>query len=143
MRGQTPKGRSLCSPAKTRPLLRFALSSVGEFQSGKAMSVTALRASSPWPPQTKAIRRNLPREWWPSWAGWGCSQATVSRRSEEHTSELQSLMRISYAVFCLQKKQSSMHTIRLGHDHGRHSMHTQLYLDNTSIQSQSVLPSNI
>src|SRR3546814_10322344 len=27
-------------------------------------------------------------------------------RSEEHTSELQSLMRISYAVFCLKKKQS-------------------------------------
>src|SRR3546814_7806611 len=27
-----------------------------------------------------------------------------SERSEEHTSELQSLMRISYAVFCLQKK---------------------------------------
>src|SRR3546814_16938589 len=29
----------------------------------------------------------------------------VNRRSEEHTSELQSLMRISYAVFCLKKKQ--------------------------------------
>src|SRR3546814_4108269 len=28
----------------------------------------------------------------------------LSRRSEEHTSELQSLMRISYAVFCLKKK---------------------------------------
>src|SRR3546814_1892363 len=28
----------------------------------------------------------------------------VKNRSEEHTSELQSLMRISYAVFCLQKK---------------------------------------
>src|SRR3546814_6615367 len=28
----------------------------------------------------------------------------VSQRSEEHTSELQSLMRISYAVFCLKKK---------------------------------------
>src|SRR3546814_5275590 len=28
----------------------------------------------------------------------------VFRRSEEHTSELQSLMRISYAVFCLKKK---------------------------------------
>src|SRR3546814_4086393 len=28
-------------------------------------------------------------------------------RSEEHTSELQSLMRISYAVFCLKKKQTS------------------------------------
>src|SRR3546814_4132015 len=30
--------------------------------------------------------------------------ATESGRSEEHTSELQSLMRISYAVFCLKKK---------------------------------------
>src|SRR3546814_2426720 len=30
----------------------------------------------------------------------------VRRRSEEHTSELQSLMRISYAVFCLKKKKS-------------------------------------
>src|SRR3546814_10817543 len=29
---------------------------------------------------------------------------TVKERSEEHTSELQSLMRISYAVFCLKKK---------------------------------------
>src|SRR3546814_10491859 len=29
---------------------------------------------------------------------------TIGRRSEEHTSELQSLMRISYAVFCLKKK---------------------------------------
>src|SRR3546814_3182924 len=34
------------------------------------------------------------------------SQAPVSR-SEEHTSELQSLMRISYAVFCLKKKKKS------------------------------------
>src|SRR3546814_5460609 len=30
--------------------------------------------------------------------------ADAERRSEEHTSELQSLMRISYAVFCLKKK---------------------------------------
>src|SRR3546814_5267286 len=30
--------------------------------------------------------------------------AHLARRSEEHTSELQSLMRISYAVFCLKKK---------------------------------------
>src|SRR3546814_4943122 len=32
----------------------------------------------------------------------------VDRRSEEHTSELQSLMRISYAVFCLKKKKQKM-----------------------------------
>src|SRR3546814_9137825 len=31
-------------------------------------------------------------------------QLAASARSEEHTSELQSLMRISYAVFCLKKK---------------------------------------
>src|SRR3546814_4363319 len=32
------------------------------------------------------------------------------QRSEEHTSELQSLMRISYAVFCLKKKTETYHT---------------------------------
>src|SRR3546814_10740778 len=32
------------------------------------------------------------------------AQPPTPERSEEHTSELQSLMRISYAVFCLQKK---------------------------------------
>src|SRR3546814_10848723 len=37
----------------------------------------------------------------------------VSRRSEEHTSELQSLMRISYAVFCLKKKKTRKHTAQL------------------------------
>src|SRR3546814_2289760 len=31
----------------------------------------------------------------------------IARRSEEHTSELQSLMRISYAVFCLKKKNNT------------------------------------
>src|SRR3546814_6121387 len=34
------------------------------------------------------------------------TETCAARRSEEHTSELQSLMRISYAVFCLKKKNS-------------------------------------
>src|SRR3546814_8411865 len=34
----------------------------------------------------------------------------LANRSEEHTSELQSLMRISYAVFCLKKKKKSQQT---------------------------------
>src|SRR3546814_3863433 len=34
-------------------------------------------------------------------------------RSEEHTSELQSLMRISYAVFCLKKKKTQKHSMRI------------------------------
>src|SRR3546814_6812460 len=37
-------------------------------------------------------------------SGRGTSRRSGCRRSEEHTSELQSLMRISYAVFCLKKK---------------------------------------
>src|SRR3546814_3687589 len=45
----------------------------------------------------------------------------AARRSEEHTSELQSLMRISYAVFCLKKK-----TNRKTHRHTpRQTIHTQ------------------
>src|SRR3546814_1583995 len=34
----------------------------------------------------------------------GRGRISIGNRSEEHTSELQSLMRISYAVFCLKKK---------------------------------------
>src|SRR3546814_9220824 len=36
----------------------------------------------------------------------GDTEVIIAARSEEHTSELQSLMRISYAVFCLKKKQT-------------------------------------
>src|SRR3546814_5000632 len=39
-----------------------------------------------------------------------CASAGASTRSEEHTSELQSLMRISYAVFCLKKKKKTPNT---------------------------------
>src|SRR3546814_6037024 len=37
---------------------------------------------------------------------WGAGNARAPSRSEEHTSELQSLMRISYGVFCLKKKKN-------------------------------------
>src|SRR3546814_5800457 len=43
---------------------------------------------------------------WPCTVGSKYCRA-APRRSEEHTSELQSLMRISYAVFCLKKKKTS------------------------------------
>src|SRR3546814_6231205 len=39
--------------------------------------------------------------------------STASSRSEEHTSELQSLMRISYAVFCLKKKNKQLHIYQI------------------------------
>src|SRR3546814_3321848 len=47
------------------------------------------------PPVLESRRAGRPEE----------SRILVLARSEEHTSELQSLMRISYAVFCLKKKQ--------------------------------------
>src|SRR3546814_7793270 len=40
----------------------------------------------------------------------------TAQRSEEHTSELQSLMRISYAVFCLKKKNITTHTNHTAQD---------------------------
>src|SRR3546814_3310850 len=43
-------------------------------------------------------------ESWPNAAAASSALSPTMARSEEHTSELQSLMRISYAVFCLKKK---------------------------------------
>src|SRR3546814_9824648 len=50
---------------------------------------------------------------------WPHGHIGRDRRSEEHTSELQSLMRISYAVFCLKKKKISTkndYTIYTNHE---------------------------
>src|SRR3546814_3804940 len=53
-------------------------------------------------------RADLPARLWPDRGGAGhlvqSPLGGLADRSEEHTSELQSLMRISYAVFCLKKK---------------------------------------
>src|SRR3546814_1551121 len=57
------------------------------------------------PNRTAAAPRQAPAR---RQAGW--------RRSEEHTSELQSLMRISYAVFCLKKKKKHKQTLVKSHD---------------------------
>src|SRR3546814_10835777 len=43
---------------------------------------------------------------------FGSEQCAGLARSEEHTSELQSLMRISYAVFCLKKKTKTLKPIK-------------------------------
>src|SRR3546814_9922897 len=57
-------------------------------------SITASTTSSP---------RCAGRQWRKSASPFALA-INLSSRSEEHTSELQSLMRISYAVFCLKKK---------------------------------------
>src|SRR3546814_10484476 len=45
--------------------------------------------------------------WWSSQDSDVQAAGAAAKRSEEHTSELQSLMRISYAVFCLKKKKTT------------------------------------
>src|SRR3546814_9663787 len=63
------------------------------------------------------------------------STASISiRRSEEHTSELQSLMRISYAVFCLQKKKKK-ETKRQTLNTSSHPDKTTLTINKTSVQT--------
>src|SRR3546814_12048396 len=47
------------------------------------------------------------RHLWPHRMDGSSAPGACSGRSEEHTSELQSLMRISYAVFCLKKKNNT------------------------------------
>src|SRR3546814_5854101 len=64
--------------------------------------------------------------------------AAEGGRSEEHTSEPQSLMRISYAVFCLQKKQPhSIHThsnLHVQNNTRRHQMQKHLIYMLSKIQ---------
>src|SRR3546814_8045488 len=72
---------------------------------------------------------------------WSMRRWCTGSRSEEHTSELQSLMRISYAVFCLKKKNIiknldeyyhftvySMHDEYLTHDIQKYQYSDKLYL---------------
>src|SRR3546814_7865401 len=63
--------------------------------------------SRSWRPQRISVgARTSPSR---SLSGWSrISDAITQKRSEEHTSELQSLMRISYAVFCLKQKKQKI-----------------------------------
>src|SRR3546814_2429418 len=74
-----------CGGAGYREGDRAALAILGRLDEG-----TALDAPSPGTAAPGAARRRV--------------------RSEEHTSELQSLMRVTYAVFCLKTKNEDIHT---------------------------------
>src|SRR3546814_5266871 len=52
-----------------------------------------------------------------------CGFFSSISRSEEHTSELQSLMRISYAVFCLKKKKKKIYNIHINVSHRERAQH--------------------
>src|SRR3546814_6101406 len=80
--------------------------------SSPTSAISALNASFSAPPERTARIADSSR---PSASGDKASAARPSSkksciqpsRSEEHTSELQSLMRISYAVFCLKKQKTT------------------------------------
>src|SRR3546814_4386548 len=61
-------------------------------------------------PDRYAVKREPAAADAPEGAIWTC-------RSEEHTSELQSLMRISYAVFCLKNKKSTQSSPKSNYSH--------------------------
>src|SRR3546814_5686190 len=70
----------------------------------------------------------------------GRAAPIVILRSEEHTSELQSLMRISYAVFCLKKKKNKkthsniIHNINNNNDNAASSEYTHFKHEYTNIR---------
>src|SRR3546814_9713727 len=64
---------------------------------GAGLSVCWVMTSQPWSISALVASASLPGSY---------HEFTHTTRSEEHTSELQSLMRISYAVFCLKKKKT-------------------------------------
>src|SRR3546814_8227904 len=53
---------------------------------------------------------SIAEQGFPNFAAAPWSGVFAPKRSEEHTSELQSLMRISYAVFCLKKKKTQLNS---------------------------------
>src|SRR3546814_4714832 len=64
-----------------------------------------------------------------------CRERDRRSRSEEHTSELQSLMRISYAVFCLKKKNKQQISVQAVNEFATYTIRTSYmkYMDPTVI----------
>src|SRR3546814_7862984 len=82
---------------------------------------------APWPDRGQMKRGDLTVA--PSWFH-RCSEGSESERSEEHTSELQSLMRISYAVFCLKKKNKRQHNL----SQHKHTTQSQNYRHSKNLE---------
>src|SRR3546814_7930112 len=88
----TSRGTAPCQPASPPPRSEPPTRSSRSFR----------HRSSPSPSTTSSAEATTDGKRWMR-SSHGCARG----RSEEHTSELQSLMRISYAVFCLKKKKKN------------------------------------
>src|SRR3546814_10872213 len=88
----------------------------GGGQCGYAPTPTAIPKQHRPPERRSGLRRHPKRSVnWPAFPTFPRLTPFITPpcRSEEHTSELQSLMRISYAVFCLKKKTRAHHNTNL------------------------------
>src|SRR3546814_6193103 len=99
-------------PARTQPTPDFIVTELCRSGSEKVLgqapcSIASSPSSQAGSPGSPAGRR--PSSSRPSSSSCGPSRGRS--RSEEHTSELQSLMRISYAVFCLKKKKKNNRSV--------------------------------
>src|SRR3546814_5173393 len=110
-------------PRSTRTDTLFPYTTL--FRSARASRDRALRRGAPAPASHRPIgacASQPPLSLSPASAGAPRRAASPTRaRSEEHTSELQSLMRISYAVFCLKKKIKQHCTLLSLHDKRDHT----------------------
>src|SRR3546814_8021054 len=71
----------------------------------RSPSMATMRARWSARLRDSALRERAPMQWRAAWrSSKSANRRSKDNRSEEHTSELQSLMRISYAVFCLKKQ---------------------------------------
>src|SRR3546814_3644460 len=85
------RARLLASLALTVPVILLAMVPALQFDAWQWLSLTLA----------------APVVTWGAWPFHRAAWVNLRHRSEEYTSELQSLMRISYAVFCLKKKNTN------------------------------------
>src|SRR3546814_4965287 len=106
-------------PRSTRTDTLFPYTTLFRSRSRHSLRVVPHRLDAP---VLDDARHALPRH------GSGRPPGLRLPRSEEHTSELQSLMRISYAVFCLKKKITQ---------YQNYSIQTHLYVHHNTIHNRS------
>src|SRR3546814_2785059 len=72
------------------------------------------------------------------------NEPSAEYRSEEHTSELQSLMRISYAVFCLKKKKynNNIHHMQTHYSSPKHNNTTYTSTPNSTLHTYPIQDSH-
>src|SRR3546814_8721595 len=114
---------SAVAPSHTREIRSLLRAWMAE--TGPAMTLRARRLSVARPPlEMCESSRDKPPGRQPSCGEGKSALHKKAVRSEEHTSELQSLMRISYAVFCLKKKKKNRkHTPTPRTIHRSHTRH--------------------